>query len=278
MTSPPPRPAAPVRRTPGQTTAPSAPPKSFTVRETRPKEGNRIVLYGTGGIGKTSLAALAPKPLFICLDPGGVRNINAPDIAGVQSWADLMAALQTESLWQGYRTVVIDSGTAAQELAVAHTLANVPHEKGNKVNSVEGYGFGKGFRFVYDTFLPLLVALEQHAKRGRDVILICHDSATKAPNPEGDDYLRYEPLLMNSNNGNIRERVKSWADHILFLQYDKSVKDGKAIGYGTRTVYVQETPWAWAKSRTLRDPVLFEEGDRALWLQLLGENAYQENK
>ena len=40
---------------------------------------------------------------------------------------------------------------------------------------IEGYGFGKGFQHVYDTFLPLLADLDRHVRAGRSVVLICHE-------------------------------------------------------------------------------------------------------
>jgi hypothetical protein len=44
-----------------------------------------------------------------------------------------------------------------------------------------------------------------------------------------------------------------------------TVKDGKAKGQGTRTLYSQERPTYWAKSRTLRESIDIVEGDPAVW-------------
>ena len=39
-------------------------------------EGQKIILYGPNGHGKTTLAAMAPNPVFIGLDDGGRQTRN----------------------------------------------------------------------------------------------------------------------------------------------------------------------------------------------------------
>ncbi len=228
--------------------------------------GHRVVLYGPGGIGKTTLAANAPGPVaFIDLDESlprlrvalGDAVENIMPVVGIDTWPALREALQSDG-WGEIRTIVIDTLTRAEELCVAHTLATVPHEKGHRVARLEDYGFGKGFTHVYDTFLPLLADLDRHCREGRNVVLICHDCTTNVPNPAGDDWLRYEPRLQSPNSGkaSIRLRVREWADHVLFYGYDVAVtKDGKGKGSGSRTIYPCELPHCMAKSRTCADPI-----------------------
>ncbi len=193
-------------------------------------------------------------------------------IETVDSFAALRACLQGNAL-EGRRTVVIDSATKAEELAVAHTLETVKHEKGMTVGSVEGYGFGKGYQHVYDTFLLLLSDLDRQARAGRNVILIAHDCIDSVPNPTGDDWIRYEPHLQRPKSGkaSIRNRVVQWADHVLFLGYDVVSEDGKGKGAGTRTIWPIEQPSHIAKSRRIADPVQFQDGsDDTVWRRIFG--------
>jgi hypothetical protein len=223
--------------------------------------GHRCVLYGPGGIGKTTLAAQAPGPVaFIDLDDSLPRLRPNLEAAGLMdnlrnvpadTWKDLMRVLQSDG-WDEIKTLCIDSGTKAEELAVAHTLETVLVD-GKRVNSIEGYGFGKGYGYAFDTFLPMLAALDRHSRAGRNVVLICHDCTSTVPNPAGEDWLRYEPRLQSPATGkaSIRLRVREWADHVLFLGYDVDVtKDGKGRGIGTRTIYPAELPHCMAKSRS----------------------------
>jgi len=230
------------------------------------------VLYGPGGVGKSTLASQAPQPVaFFDLDDSLPRLRPDGDlrvVSGIDTWNNLRAAVQADG-WDGVKTLVIDSLTKAEELCVAHTLATVPHEKGHRVQRLEDYGFGKGLQHVFDTFLPLLADLDRHCRAQRHVILICHDCTDQVPNPAGEDWLRYEPRLQSPKSGraSIRLRVREWADHVLFLGYDVDVKDGKGRGAGTRTVYPAELPHCMAKSRTCQQPMILNPN---LWQTIIG--------
>lgn len=220
---------------------------------------HRIVLYGPGGIGKSSLAAAAPGPVvFFDLDDSLGKLVDQMTASGlypsvlrdVKTWKGLRDELHQPG-WDGVKTIVIDSATKAEELAVEDTLANVLHEKGGQVERIEDYGYGKGYTHVYDTFLTLLGDLDVHVSAGRNVILVCHDCTTPVPNPQGEDWIRYEPRLQTSASGkaSIRLRIREWADHVLFFGYDVDVKKGKGKGNSTRTVYPYELPHCMAKTR-----------------------------
>ena len=237
--------------------------------------GHRIVLYGTGGIGKTTLACQAPGPVaFFDLDeslPKLRKKLSREPLpVEVSNWAQLRDALSLDG-WDAVKSIVIDSCTRAEELAVAHTLATVKTDKGLTAKSVEDYGYGKGFGHVFDTFLPILADLDRHARAGRNVILICHECTTSVPNPTGDDWLRYEPRLQAPASGkaSIRLRAKEWADHVLFIGYDVAVdKEGKGKGGGSRTLWSAELPHAMAKSRTIQTPLVLQDGVN-LWEQII---------
>lgn len=266
--------AGPKAASPPTQAAPAASDRRFAVTSGRLDGPQRVVVYGPGGIGKSSLAALAPSPVIIDIEQG-TRELDVQRIEGIETLDELRGVLQSDIL-DGFKTVIIDSATKAEELAVSHTLATVPHEKGHKVDSLEGYGFGKGLHHVYDTFLRLLSDLDAQIRKGRNVILIAHDCIENVPNPVGDDWIRYEPHLQRPKSGkaSIRNRVVQWADHVLFLGYDVVAKDGKGKGGGTRTIYPTELPSHVAKSRVISDPIPFMSAeDGAVWDLILKRSA-----
>lgn len=256
-----------------------SPPSSFKPTTGAISSAQRIGIYGTGGVGKTSLVQslkqIGKRPLILDVDNGSkhldVARLSASE--GLSDWASLREVLANAELWKGYDVVCIDSTTGAEEWAVAHTLATVKKEKGESAKSVEDYGFGKGYIHVYDTFLPLLSDLDAHVRSGRDVVLVMHDCVTNAPNPTGDDFIRYEPRLQSPTSGkaSIRHRVKEWLDHLLFVGYDVVSSDGKGKGCGSRAIYPQEMPSHVAKSRSLASPIVYAKYDSALWQQLFGK-------
>jgi hypothetical protein len=195
---------------------------------------------------------------------------NIMPVTGIHNWQTLRDVIQSDG-WEKVSSIVIDTGTRAEELAVAHTLETVLAD-GKRVTSVEAYGYGRGFGFVFDTFLPLLADLDRHARAGRNVVLVCHDCTSTVPNPAGEDWLRYEPRLQSPNSGkaSIRLRVREWADHVLFVGYDVSVgKDGKGRGAGTRTLYSAEVPHCMAKSRTTQETIPLGDVGEAVWGEII---------
>lgn len=235
-----------------------------------------MCLYGTGGIGKTELVAnyaqLGKRILFFDLEQGSnALDVNRVD--GIETFDDLRAALHSEELCSQFDAICIDSVTKAEEMGQAWTLANVRTEKGDLVNRIEQYGWGKGYVFNFETFLLFLGDLDAQLRRNRDVILIAHECIAKAPNPAGEDWSRYEPRLQNEGKGNIRAKLKEWCDHLLYVGYDVAVTDsGKGKGSGTRTIFPVEMPTHWAKSRTLSRQIIYPKGSADLWAQLLEGN------
>lgn len=253
-------------------------PTDFRKSAGKRRVGHRVGIYGPGGVGKSTLASLAPKPRFADLERGTddleVQRIDPPG-GDRWTWSVLRAAIQTASLWETAQTVVLDNGTAAEELCVEHVTGTVPKEGGGDVTSIESYGYGKGLVYVYEEYLKLLADLDVHVRAGRNVVMILHDCIARVPNPESEDFIRYEPRLQSPPAGkaSIRHRVREWCDHLLYVGYDVAVTKGKghgkAKGSGTRTIYCQEMPWYMAKSRTLRDPLPFQsETDDTLWRTL----------
>lgn len=211
-------------------------------------------MYGPPGIGKTTLASMAPTPLFLDLqDESGHVDVKRVPI---RSWDDLRRAAISPALWGQFETIVIDNVTRAQQLASEWTCANVADKKGEVVQSIEQYGYGGGPQLRADVFRLLLQDLDTPLRAGKNVILIAHATTDKVPNPRGEDYLRWEPDLYQTPPGgkstsSLRNAVVQWADHVLGVFYDVSVGKDSNVGQGsgTRTIYTSELPSHVAKTR-----------------------------
>jgi hypothetical protein len=271
----PPPPAPPKPKPPP---APTPPPsgRGFKVSSGVAASAQRIGIYGTGGSGKSSLAAglsqVGFKPLFLDTE-GGSRNLDVDRIGvdeGLDSWTALRAAINSPDLWTNHNVLVLDSVTRAQDWLCQDIMGK------DKVDSLElaAGGYGKAYRKMYDSMLMLLSDLEEHLRHGRNVVLVMHELTVKTPNPEGEDYQSYQPNLYASDKVNLRARIKEWCDHLFFVNYDVVSKDGKGKGAGTRTIFTTETPTHWAKTRAsdkLPLPVVYPKGGFELWTRLFGE-------
>jgi hypothetical protein len=267
---PPPAKASPV--------AVAATPRKFGVSSGRIVGPQRVVVYGPGGVGKSELASLAPKVVFLDLE-SGTKKLDVARANNVETYADVRAWLQSDEC-DPYETVVIDTATKLEEIGAAHVIATVPHEKSsNRIVSLQSYGFGKGLAHLYDAFTLVLQDCDRLVRRGKNVILIAHSCTSDAPNPNGDNWLRYEPRLQHpKKESSIRERVFGWADHVLFVGYDVAVNDdGKGVGGGTRTIFTSELPSHVAKTRGAFNEAdvvpaskPYPKGDGSIWSLILG--------
>lgn len=247
---------APARPTPTRPTTPAKPttaaPKTskYTTSTGYKAGGKRVVVHGPPSSGKTSLCALIDKSKFIDRDSDGTAGLDVSRVDGVQTFDDVLEALNTPDLWKDVDTIVLDSGTAMQELA---TLKVVGQPKpGETPKSIESFGFGKGYRMVYETMQLLLAALDRHVEQGRNVVLICHSIAGTTPNPSGEDYLQHQLALQQTNQGQLRTRVEGWAEHVFFISRDVSVAEGtnKGKSSGSRTIQTVWSPSYVAKTRS----------------------------
>lgn len=246
---------------------------NFAPSSGRDVAAHRVVIYGTGGIGKTelasNLAAVGIKPLILDLEDGS-RFLDVTRLK-INSFDELRAALQNPGC-ADFGAIVVDSFTKAEEYAAAWVLANIKKD-GAFVPNIKAYGWGDGYAHIYDAFLRMLGDLDSHIRAGRHVVCIAHDNMNENPNSTGFDWFRMEPRLQTSKKGDnsIRLRVKEWCDHMLYIGYDVAVdKEGKAMGSGSRTIYCRETPAMVAKSKELCDPIPYLQGDTTLWEQMFG--------
>ena len=262
--------------------APAGGTAAFTVTRGRTGGAQRVLIYGAAGIGKSSLAALAPDPIVLdTQDETRQLDVARVPTERLATWDDLRAAVRSHELWRPFKTVVIDNLTRAQQMAAQWCVRNIPDEKGRPVDTLEGYGYGKGSVIHADTFRLLLQDLDVVMRAGKHVVLVAHETTESVPNPRGEDYLRYEPDLYKSASGkttsNIRNAVIQWADHVVAIYYDVAVDrgDNKAKGGGTRTIYTVELPTHVAKTRPPEGveprPIEYVKNDPTIW-RLLGCN------
>lgn len=103
-----------------------------------------MIIYGLPGVGKTTLAASAPKPIVIDCDRG-MKRVNPEyrcDISNVSSYKDLFE--DVKNLGNEYETIVIDTGGSLIELMKEWAMDTEPTAtKKNGGFSLPGYGFVK---------------------------------------------------------------------------------------------------------------------------------------
>lgn len=212
------------------------------------------MIYGKGGVGKTTLAATAPNSLLIDLE-GGAEFMDVPRVTREQvpTLAVLLAALQSND-FDEFHTLVIDSVTRVEELLTDHVLDNYPVSGSGgatqRASDLEAYGYGKGYSMLYDEYCRFLGALERLAALGKNIVLVAHEITETVSNPGGADYRMLVPrIYQGKGKSACRSRVIEAMDHVAHVAYDQDVvvadprrqdkpgQVGKVRGSGSRTVY-----------------------------------------
>ena len=209
----------------------------------------KVVIYGTEGIGKSSLASQFPEPLFIDTE-GSTDNMDVARLDKPTSWIMLNNQIAfVKANPTVCKTLVIDTIDWAESLCVDNLCAM--HGK----KGIEDFGYGNGYVYAKEEMGRFLNKLQDLIEIGINVVLTAHAQIRKFELPdEMGSYDKYELKLGKKTSSQTAPLVKEWADLLLFCNYktylisqEKSTKK-KAQG-NQRVMYTEHNP-AWdAKNR-----------------------------
>lgn len=191
------------------------------VRSGRIDTPRRVVIYGVEGVGKSTFAANAPSPIFLCAEDG-TCHLDVHRLAPT-SWDDVLEALRCLRMEKhDYKTLVIDSLDWVEPLVWRHIC-----QRDNK-KDIEDYGWSKGYTVAMDEWRLFVHVLESiQYKSNMHIVCIAHCGVRSFKNPMGEDYDRYEMSLHRSASAFFRQ----WAEDVLFARYEEY---GYKVGKATR--------------------------------------------
>lgn len=217
-------------------------------RTTRNSLPPRVVIHGDGGVGKSTFAAGAFKPIFLPFEDGlsGLEVDSFPLLRSYQDAVDAIASLASGQ--HDYGTAVVDSLDWLEPLV----WEKVARDHGKK--SIEEIPYGKGYAEALPLWRTLLDGLNHlRETRSMAVILIAHSQIKRFEAPDSEPFDRYEIKLHKGANAMVRE----WADVIGFAHHETAIKKdsngfttrARGVGTGRRLLRVAETPACVAKNR-----------------------------
>lgn len=192
-----------------------------------------ILVHGMSGIGKSTFASEAPRPLFLDIE----KRIGHIDTSKqkIASWPNLMEVLRTlgKEEKKDYDTLVFDTLDRLEAMIHQHLC----EEEG--VSSIEEYGkgYGKGYAAALAEFRRFMLALEFLRTKGYNIILVAHSQIQPFQNPEGENYDRWALKMHKSLTALVKESVDAvgfahWSDatkHIKGENKAKATTSGKRL-------------------------------------------------
>ena len=269
------------RGRPSQTSQRAAKDWGESIRTKSSNLPSRLILHGVEGVGKTSFAAHAPKPIFLMargetgLDTliGAQRLSEVPHFPEITGWNELLSAVEwlTTDTEHEYKTIVLDTLNGFErlchEFVCARDFAGDWGERGFM-------GYMRGYETSLADWRELLNALDRlREERQMAIIALTHTKVGTFKNPEGADYDRYSPDMHHKT----WSLTHKWSDHVLFANFytevvtdsDKS-KRGKAVGGRHRLMYTERHAAYDAKNRAgLPEEIEMGTSGRDAWTNFL---------
>ncbi len=200
----------------------------------------KIILYGCEGGGKTTLASQFPDPHFIDLEGSSIWY-NVSRTEGIETYDEVIQEIDYILQTRNCKTLVIDTVDRVEELA---TKSIRDRNGGKPLNACEG-GYGAGYRELTDTFLRLLIKLDEVIKVNINVVLVAHSLADSVTLPGEQPYTKWR---INLDEKYVMPKVKNWADVICFINFERMIVDGQAVS-DERMMYFEHSPIYDAKNR-----------------------------
>lgn len=209
----------------------------------------RVCIYGPEGIGKTTLAAKFPEPVFIDTE-GSTHAIDCARLPTPTTGAMLIEEVNwlADQKPAGVKTLVIDTADWAEKLIQKQAMASL------KITNMEQAGYGRAYVYAWEEFGRLLTACNRVIDAGINVVFTAHAMIRKFEQPEElGAYDRWELKLQNGAKSNICAMLKEWCDLVLFCNYEINTfttkNDKVKAAGGERVMHTSHSP-AWdAKNR-----------------------------
>ena len=196
-------------------------------RESKPP---RLFVYGQEGVGKSTLGASAPNPVFVQTEDGlgEIDTAKFPLAKNLDDALKNLAALRDEP--HDFQTVVLDSADWLERLIWDRVCQDFGVRSIEKADG----GYGKGYVHAL-TYWRQIVSLLNDLRnvRGMIVIVIAHSKVERFEDPENAAYDRYTPRLHKLATSLLCE----WADAVLFATKRFRVQKEQGTGFqGDRAI------------------------------------------
>ena len=243
------------------------------------KSAHSFVLTGKPGIGKTFLLSTIPRMFILPIEEGLKGASPDHEVAHYNvvptSLVELEQALEAFGVINApgpngrrpYLHLGIDSLSGIESLIHAQACAQ------EGVSHMEGKGYGAVFAAALPLYGRIQKRLNTIRRSGTNVWVVAHAQEASEANEDGEMYRRWDLAFRGppAKAGEVRNIWRQWADHVLFLDWDVSVRTQKGkrtVGkLRARIIRTKESGFAFAKTRSRIPetlPATWEDLQRAM--------------
>lgn len=141
----------------------------FNSLEPTTKPSILMVVYGEGGVGKTTFAATAPRPIIADCENGskyfGLRGISS-DVGLIEKWEDMQEFMEI-ALTDNYDTIILDPIGELMEKLIKYMIEKAD----SKLVQRDGNPTMAGWGWLKQTMRSLLKVMRDS---GKNIIIIAH--------------------------------------------------------------------------------------------------------
>lgn len=210
------------------------------------------MLYGVPGVGKSTLASLAPQPIFVDVE-NGIQRLDCVRTPHLRTLDEVHEGIKSVANHPECKTIVIDSLSSVEELLQEKILTKYNEENGKAFEAISQIPYGVGTELLKAQWALFIKGLFKVKNvTGKNILCIAHESIEPVPNPLGESYERYSPAIHKKSIGPVIGKM----DAVFFAQFEKVLKkkpgtDDKkvAIETGRRVIQTVEKPHCAAKNR-----------------------------
>lgn len=207
----------------------------------------RICFYGQHGIGKSTLAAAMPKPIFISTEDG-LSSLDVTSFPRAQNVDEVAASIRTLIKEEhDFRTLVVDTVDWLVDPLISKDIESRYDAK--------DLSYGKYAVYVAEALRELFTGLDVlRRKKMMNIVLVAHAGIQRFEDPRTEAYDRFQPKLPTRSN----DILKEWCDVIAFATFKVIIRKQdsgfnseryRGITNGDRILHLTETPAYVAKNR-----------------------------
>lgn len=205
------------------------------------KTGDKHLLFGMPGVGKSTIASQADSPLFVDYDRG-IKQLRVDRVPGPSSWSDVMGLFRELAVEKHkYKTIAIDTIDPLEELAVQHVC------KVGRKESLADFGYGDGYAALKNEWRLMLSALDAVADKGITICLLAHSVVRQTSDPQLGPYEVYTTGLQKG----VWAVTARWCDMIGFCAFENAriEKEKRSVYTGQRQLLTTAGSGYIAKNR-----------------------------